>query len=424
MASVVSASDWLSSKGFETFSFHNDKVQYVALPTGPPKSIMSHAHFFCIDTELIYWNFFLDFGPLNLGQLYRFCTRLNRLISEPKLEGKTIYFYSGTHPHNRTNAVTLICSWAIIYLNLSPDEVFKPFRRSKFAFFHDATPITCTYNLTVYDCLCGLAKALHFKFFDFNKFNVEEYEHYEQVENGDLNWHQEGKWLAFAGPHEKSEMTGDGYRTLTVDDYGPLFQKKGVTMVVRLNKKYYDERKFLKYGVRVLDLYYLDGSNPPMHILERFLEEVEANEGGIAVHCKAGLGRTGTCIGAYLMKHYKFTAAEVIGWMRICRPGTVIGPQQQFLAEIEEKMWADGDAYREAARTGVHSNSSKVNTRSQLRHLDLDMSEGKVAEEGDHQGDVLRAMRTKNHREMGQGARIQEDSAWRRTETDTRLSRK
>jgi cell division cycle 14 len=28
---------------------------------------------------------------------------------------------------------------------------------------------------------------------------VDEYEHYEQVENGDLNWHQEGKWLAFAG---------------------------------------------------------------------------------------------------------------------------------------------------------------------------------------------------------------------------------
>jgi cell division cycle 14 len=89
-----------------------------------------------------------------------------------------------------------------------------------------------------------------------------------------------------------------------------------------LNKKYYDERKFLKYGIRVLDLYYLDGSNPPPSILDQFLREVEANEGGIAVHCKAGLGRTGTCIGCYLMKHYKFTAAEAIGWFRICRPGT------------------------------------------------------------------------------------------------------
>lgn len=30
----------------------------------------------------------------------------------------------------------------------------------------------------------------------------------------------------------------------------------------------------------------------------------------------AGLGRTGTLIGAYLMKHYKFAAHEVIAWIR------------------------------------------------------------------------------------------------------------
>ena len=82
-----------------------------------------------------------------------------------------------------------------------------------------------------------------------------------------------------------------------------------------------------------------------MKVLQKVLtafEQVPADR-AFAVHCKAGLGRTGTCIGAYIMKHYKFTAAEAIGWMRICRPGMVIGPQQHFLADIEQRMWDEGD---------------------------------------------------------------------------------
>jgi cell division cycle 14 len=90
---------------------------------------------------------------------------------------------------------------------------------------------------------------------------------------------------------------------------------------VRLNQKYYDENKFIKAGIDHLDLYYMDGTTPPEHILRRFLAKCEATEGAVAVHCKAGLGRTGTCIGCYMIKHYRFTAAECIGWMRICRPG-------------------------------------------------------------------------------------------------------
>ena len=64
----------------------------------------------------------------------------------------------------------------------------------------------------------------------------------------------------------------------------------------------------------------------------------EAEKGAIAVHCKAGLGRTGTLIGCYAMKHFKFPAAAFIGWIRIARPGSILGPQQYYLLEKEEQI--------------------------------------------------------------------------------------
>jgi cell division cycle 14 len=64
------------------------------------------------------------------------------------------------------------------------------------------------------------------------------------------------------------------------------------------------------------------------------METVDNEPGKVAVHCKAGLGRTGSLIALYAMKHYKFPAADFIGWIRICRPGSILGPQQFFLLVI------------------------------------------------------------------------------------------
>jgi hypothetical protein len=35
------------------------------------------------------------------------------------------------------------------------------------------------------------------------------------------------------------------------------------------------------------------------------------------------------------MKNYDISAQEFIAWARICRPGSVLGPQQHFLVQVE-----------------------------------------------------------------------------------------
>ncbi|KAL7528927.1 hypothetical protein ACHAWF_008116 [Thalassiosira exigua] len=234
--------------------------------------------------------------------------------------------------------------------------------------FHDASPVVCTYDISVWDCLLGLEKARTFGFFKFGNapdlsppaplsvdFDVDEYEHFEQVENGDLNWIVSGKIAAFAGPQAARAVTPEGFCMLTPADYIPYFRSRNVGLVVRLNKRCYDERDFVRAGMRHVEHYYLDGSCPPSDILHAVVADMErvADDEAMAIHCKAGLGRTGTCIGAYLMKHYRLTAREVIGWMRICRPGMVIGPQQHFLADVEGLMWQEGEAMRSRPTAGL-----------------------------------------------------------------------
>ena len=73
-------------------------------------------------------------------------------------------------------------------------------------------------------------------------------------------------------------------------------------------------------------MFFIDGSTPPQNIADEFLKISEAEPGALAIHCKAGLGRTGTLIGLYAMKHFKFPAADFIGWIRIARPGSILGP--------------------------------------------------------------------------------------------------
>lgn len=80
------------------------------------------------------------------------------------------------------------------------------------------------------------------------------------------------------------------------------------------------------------------------------------------IQCKAGLGRTGTLIGAYLIWKYGFTASEAIAFMRIVRPGSVVGPQQQYmyLKQLEWTKWAAVDEMRKLRQTAVFTATSLV----------------------------------------------------------------
>jgi len=263
--------------------------------------------------------------------------RFNRALADKK-----IVYYTSHDQQKRANGAYLMTSFAIIHLKKNAEEAYAPLVgiSPPFAPFKDV--YGGSWNCTIIDCCRAVYKAQLLGWLNFETFNVQEYEYYERVENGDLNVIIPGRFTAFSGPAARRTEV-----SLGPEDYIPILKRFGVTAVVRLNKKVYDRKKFLDAGIKHYDMYFIDGGNPTDAIIKQYLDVVENEKGSIGIHCKAGLGRTGVLNACYLMKHYRLSANELIAWMRICRPGTVIGPQQQFLKEVEPKMWREGDLWRQ-----------------------------------------------------------------------------
>ncbi|CAH1394333.1 unnamed protein product [Nezara viridula] len=330
--------------------FVKDQLYFITLRTSIKPKSTTNTHYFSIDEELVYENFFSDFGPLNLAMLFRYCEKLNRKRKAASQTNRKIVHYTTTEPQKRANAAFLIASYSVLYLNKTPEESFKLLTEGvhmPFVPFRDASSGLTVCQISLLDCLQAVFKAYHLGFFNFEDFNVEEYEHYERVENGDLNWIVPQKFLAFCGPHASTKVE-NGYFVHSPEFYFTYFKKNNVSTIIRLNQKMYDASRFINAGFQHKDLFFVDGSTPSDSILKQFLSFCEAASGAVAVHCKAGLGRTGSLIGCYIMKHYQFTFLEAIAWIRICRPGSIIGHQQRWLKEKQQPMWYLGNKHRES----------------------------------------------------------------------------
>ncbi|XP_057577363.1 dual specificity protein phosphatase CDC14B isoform X6 [Hippopotamus amphibius kiboko] len=322
---------------------------------------------------------------------------------------KKIIHFTGPDQRKQANAAFLVGCYMVIYLGKTPEEAYRilMFEDTSYIPFRDAAYGSCNFYITLLDCFHAVKKAMQYGFLNFNSFNLDEYEYYEKAENGDLNWIIPDRFLAFCGPHSRTRLES-GYHQHSPETYIPYFKNHNVTTIIRLNKRMYDAKRFTNAGFDHYDLFFADGSTPTDAIVKEFLDICENAEGAIAVHCKAGLGRTGTLIACYIMKHYRMTATETIAWVRICRPGSVIGPQQQFLMMKQASLWMEGDYFRQKLRDQENGKHRAAVSKLLLAVDDIsingvenqDKQESELYSDDDDingvtQGDRLRALKSR-----------------------------
>jgi cell division cycle 14 len=205
-----------------------------------------------------------------------------------------------------------------------PEDAIKPFLLEPYPFleYRDA-------SYTISDCINGLYKAINYGWLEYEYFNVDLY---EENYNNNLNYKLiNSKFIAFQSPSDK-------YNNFEPIEYINVFKKKMVNTVIRLNEPLYDKNIFIKNDIKHHDLYFDDCTEPPINIVKKFVKICNNSTGVIAIHCKSGIGRTGTLIAIWLLLNYEITAKEVIGFLRIVRPGCVIERQQQYLEYFYENL--------------------------------------------------------------------------------------
>lgn len=320
----------MGNKAIPVIEFLKNRVYLGAFDNTP--SDTADLVYFSVQDSLPYNSFHLDFGPLHMGTLYRFAVILHNILNEPLNKEKAVIFYSSTSPKERSNAACLLCCYMILVQSWSPHQVLQPIAQINppFQSFRDAGYSTADFEITIQDIVYAMWRAKERDMIDLTKFNLEEYEQYERVDQGDFNVISKD-FIAFASPQQNSRKSGLNEPFKKVLNY---FIENQVKLVVRLNSHLYDANEFTKRNIQHIDMIFDDGTCPTLDYVHKFIGAAESviNKGGkIAVHCKAGLGRTGCLIGAHLIYTHGFTANECIAYMRMLRPGMVVGPQQHWL---------------------------------------------------------------------------------------------
>ncbi|KAI8950484.1 tyrosine-protein phosphatase CDC14 [Xylaria longipes] len=312
-------------------------------------------YYFSVDDILLYNAFHHDFGPLHIGHLYRFALHFHDVLGAKENEDRPIVFWSRADPKSRANAACMLACYMVLIQSWAPHLALAPIAQvdPPLMPFRDAGYSQADYGLTVQDVVYGVWKAKEEGCCALDNFDLDEYERFERVDQGDFNW-VTPHFLAFASPQfspvarvpESSEAFAALPKTLKEVDLHPglpqpfknvlrHFSERNIGLVVRLNSPLYSPSFFEALGIRHLDMIFEDGTCPPLSTVRKFIrlahETITVKKKSIAVHCKAGLGRTGCLIGAYLIYRHGFTADEIISFMRFMRPGMVVGPQQHWL---------------------------------------------------------------------------------------------
>ena len=131
-----------------------------------------------------------------------------------------------------------------------------------------------------------------------------------------FNWIVDGKLLASVYPSEQYLKY--------------LGENEGVTLAVNLTGSPWDEGWAANTGIECIHSPVVDFTAPRPEDVRKIIERIDDNDGVTMIHCAAGIGRTGTVMGIYLVDK-GMDPLEAVRTVRKKRPGSIQTRSQELM---------------------------------------------------------------------------------------------
>lgn len=316
----------------------------------PKKKSNKNMLFFTSELHESFEPYGIESGPIDVGKIIQFC-RVVRMKRAENPERHLVYTCMDDEAHC-TLASLLLAAYLVLELQFEPRAACEPFVKPyscPLVPFLDSSNKSGVSSVTVSDCIHALSKATKAGWCDTESFDVLQYEALSHPHGLGMNWICP-KLIAFKQPSAPGSQRriAKGAFTRCPDDYVQVFKRADVTAVIRLKdndvstEEQYTPWQFARHGFAFVDITCSADRMPSGEAIRGFFGVMD-REKSVAVHCTSGLMSTGTLIGLYLMKELGFSADEAVAWLRIVRPGSVLGPQHDFLRSCQHRVWKNNE---------------------------------------------------------------------------------
>jgi len=176
--------------------------------------------FFTVDEELVYFPFCDDFGPLHIGHIHKFATKLNAKLATYNSLGKKVVLYTSADRKIRTNIACLVACYLVLDRGWTAEQAWAPFNFSHtlkgapMVAFRDASFEPDGFQLQASDVVKGVERAVRCGVLQWADFDLAWFEYCDHPGTADLHAIVPGKFVAFKGP----KKTGAFHRQTGVRD--------------------------------------------------------------------------------------------------------------------------------------------------------------------------------------------------------------